>query len=134
MGHSGQSAEGRCSHFGSIYQFLAQFGNIWPSLGTFGSIWECMCWGRPSWRRKAAPLLPRSCIALHHPPLNPLHHPPPFYKLHREFFTLPYSITDCSRPLKAGGGGGGGGPPPLQPDRFYLVKILTHFVHYKMAK
>ena len=23
---------------------------------------------------------------------------------------------------------------PLQPDRFYFVKILTHFVLYKMAK
>ena len=31
-------------------------------------------------------------------------------------------------------GGGGGGPPPLQPDRFYFVKILTHFILYKMAK
>ena len=89
--------------FGKIWVHLCQFWNIWPSLGTFGSIWECMCWGRRSWRRKAAPLLPRSCIALHHPPLNPLHHPPPFYKLHREIFTLPYSITDCSRPLQAGG-------------------------------
>ena len=27
-----------------------------------------------------------------------------------------------------------GGGPPLQPDRFYFVKILTHFVLYKMAK
>ena len=27
----------------------------------------------------------------------------------------------------------GGGHPPLQPDRFYFVKILTHFVLYKMA-
>ena len=27
-----------------------------------------------------------------------------------------------------------GGVTPLQPDRFYFVKILTHFVHYKMAK
>ena len=34
----------------------------------------------------------------------------------------------------AGGGGGGGGVTPLQPDRFYFVKILTHFVLYKMAK
>ena len=30
--------------------------------------------------------------------------------------------------------GGGGGGNPLQPDRFYFVKILTHFVLYKMAK
>ena len=30
--------------------------------------------------------------------------------------------------------GGGGGAPPPQPDRFYFVKILTHFVLYKMAK
>ena len=28
----------------------------------------------------------------------------------------------------------GGGVTPLQPDRFYFVKILTHFVLYKMAK
>ena len=27
-----------------------------------------------------------------------------------------------------------GGVTPLQPDRFYFVKILTHFVLYKMAK
>ena len=30
--------------------------------------------------------------------------------------------------------GGGGGVTPLQPDRFYFVKILTHFILYKMAK
>ena len=29
---------------------------------------------------------------------------------------------------------GGGGVTPLQPDRFYFVKILTHFVLYKKAK
>ena len=28
----------------------------------------------------------------------------------------------------------GGGVTPLKPDRFYFVKILTHFVLYKMAK
>ena len=28
----------------------------------------------------------------------------------------------------------GGGVTPLQPDRFYFVKILTHFILYKMAK
>ena len=27
-----------------------------------------------------------------------------------------------------------GGGHPLQPDRFYFLKILTHFVLYKMAK
>ena len=27
-----------------------------------------------------------------------------------------------------------GGVTPLQPDRFYFVKILTHFTLYKMAK
>ena len=27
-----------------------------------------------------------------------------------------------------------GGVTPLQPDRFYFVKILTHFILYKMAK
>ena len=30
--------------------------------------------------------------------------------------------------------GGGGGVTSLQPDRFYFVKILARFVHYKMAK
>ena len=30
--------------------------------------------------------------------------------------------------------GGEGGVTSLQPDRFYFVKILAHFVHYKMAK
>ena len=30
--------------------------------------------------------------------------------------------------------GGGGGVTSLQPDRFYFVKILAYFVHYKMAK
>ena len=28
----------------------------------------------------------------------------------------------------------GGGVTPLQPDSFYFVKILTHFIPYKMAK
>ena len=29
---------------------------------------------------------------------------------------------------------GGGGVTSIQPDRFYFLKILAHFVHYKMEK
>ena len=101
--------------FGKIWVHLCQFWNIWPSLGTFGSIWECMCWGRPSWRRKAAPLLPRSCIALHHPTPSTL------------YIILLLFISSIGRSLRyhsllqiAAGHSrlGGMTPPPLlrQPD------------------